>query len=69
MAATSLNKNNSAVKRIMQEARELANDPCTDYTAAPLEDDIFVSSLIFVAVKYESFARGMALHTPWTYWD
>jgi len=29
------------VKRIMQEARELANDPCTDYSAAPLEDDIF----------------------------
>lgn len=26
-----------AVKRIMQEARELANDPCTDYTATPLE--------------------------------
>ncbi|CAL1704134.1 unnamed protein product [Somion occarium] len=25
----------------MQEARELANDPSTDYTAAPLEDDIF----------------------------
>lgn len=25
----------------MQEAKELANDPCTDYTAAPLEDDIF----------------------------
>ncbi|TEB36150.1 UBC-like protein [Coprinellus micaceus] len=41
MAAKALNKNNSAVKRIMQEARELANDPCTDYHAAPLEDDIF----------------------------
>ena len=27
----------AAVKRIMQEARELANDPCTDYHAAPLE--------------------------------
>ncbi|TBU47997.1 ubiquitin-conjugating enzyme/RWD-like protein [Dichomitus squalens] len=40
-ARTGLNKNNSAVKRIMQEARELANDPCTDYAAAPLEDDIF----------------------------
>ena len=26
-----------AIKRIMQEARELANDPCTDYTAQPLE--------------------------------
>ncbi|PIL23797.1 hypothetical protein GSI_13548 [Ganoderma sinense ZZ0214-1] len=38
---TGFNKNNSAVKRIMQEARELANDPCTDYAAAPLEDDIF----------------------------
>ncbi|KAI9566501.1 UBC-like protein [Boletus coccyginus] len=37
----SLNKNNAAVKRIMQEARELATDPCTDYHAAPLEDDIF----------------------------
>ncbi|KAN0141317.1 UBC-like protein [Lactarius tabidus] len=36
-----LNKNNSAVKRIMQEARELANDPSTEYSAAPLEDDIF----------------------------
>ncbi|KIP04768.1 hypothetical protein PHLGIDRAFT_31212 [Phlebiopsis gigantea 11061_1 CR5-6] len=35
------NKNSSAVKRIMQEARELANDPSTDYHAAPLEDDIF----------------------------
>jgi len=38
---TALNKNNSAVKRIMQEARELSNDPSTDYSAAPLEDDIF----------------------------
>jgi len=36
-----LNKNNAAIKRIMREARELANDPSTDYTAAPLEDDIF----------------------------
>jgi len=41
MSASSLNKNHSAVKRIMQEARELSNDPCTDYSAAPLEDDIF----------------------------
>ncbi|KXN82510.1 Ubiquitin-conjugating enzyme E2 32 [Leucoagaricus sp. SymC.cos] len=36
-----LNRNNSAVKRIMREARELVNDPSTDYSAAPLEDDIF----------------------------
>jgi len=38
---TSHNKNNSAVKRIMQEARELANDTSTDYSAAPLEDNLF----------------------------
>ena len=30
-----------AIKRIMQEARELANDPCTDYSAAPLEVGFF----------------------------
>lgn len=41
METKSLNKNNSAIKRIMQEARELSNDPSTDYCAAPLEDDIF----------------------------
>ncbi|KAK0459535.1 non-canonical ubiquitin conjugating enzyme 1 [Desarmillaria tabescens] len=38
MAASSLNKNNSAVKRIMQEARELSSDPSTDYAAGPLEE-------------------------------
>ena len=26
-----------AIKRIMQEAKELANDPSPEYTAAPLE--------------------------------
>ncbi|CDZ97243.1 Non-canonical ubiquitin conjugating enzyme 1 [Phaffia rhodozyma] len=42
MATTAThNKKNSAVKRIMQEARELAEDLSTDYSAAPLEDDIF----------------------------
>ena len=32
-----------AVKRIMQEARELANDPCTDYSAAPLEVSRYIA--------------------------
>ncbi|KAG8933945.1 hypothetical protein FRC02_010880 [Tulasnella sp. 418] len=35
------NKNSSAVKRILSEARELQNDDSTDYSAAPLEEDIF----------------------------
>jgi len=38
---SSHNKNNSAVKRILQEAKELGSDPSTDYCAGPLEDDIF----------------------------
>lgn len=29
------------MKRILQEAKELANDESTDYSAAPLEEDIF----------------------------
>ena len=32
----------TAIKRIMQEARELANDPCTDYSATPLEVGFFL---------------------------
>ncbi|KAG9001558.1 hypothetical protein FRB90_011591 [Tulasnella sp. 427] len=36
-----LNKNSSAVKRIMSEARELRQDDSTEYTAGPLEEDIF----------------------------
>ncbi|KAG0234514.1 hypothetical protein BGW41_001113 [Actinomortierella wolfii] len=35
------NKKSSAVKRIMQEARELAREPSTDFAANPLESDIF----------------------------
>ncbi|KAG9325178.1 hypothetical protein KVV02_002032 [Mortierella alpina] len=35
------NKKSSAVKRIMQEARELVREPSTDFSANPLETDIF----------------------------
>ncbi|KAG8718788.1 hypothetical protein FRC09_012124 [Ceratobasidium sp. 395] len=38
---SSHNKNNSAVKRILQEAKELQNDPSHEYSAGPLENDIF----------------------------
>jgi hypothetical protein len=30
------------VKRILQEARDLANDPSTDYVASPLEVRIII---------------------------
>ena len=37
----------------MQEARELANDPCTDYSAAPLEVHLDSLLLISVPVIYD----------------
>ena len=51
----------------MQEAKELANDPSTDYTAAPLEDDLFVRPWLCAADKYAELAHssGMALYNSW----
>jgi len=40
-AAKAYNKNNAGVKRILREAAELANDPSPDFTAHPLEHDLF----------------------------
>jgi len=40
-AAKAYNKNNAGVKRILREAAELANDPSPDFTAHPLERDLF----------------------------
>lgn len=34
---TSYNLRSPAVKRLLQEARELQQDKCSDYTAQPLE--------------------------------
>ena len=47
----------------MQEAKELATDTSTDYTAAPLEDDLFVSwstSLYFASDAEVHFRNGIA---------
>lgn len=35
------NMNNSAVKRIMRELRELTSNESDDFVAAPLEDNLF----------------------------
>ena len=35
-----------AIKRIMQEAKELANDPSMDYSASPLEVRFFPDSYV-----------------------
>jgi len=53
------NKNNAAVKRILQEARELANDSSTDYHAAPLEDNIFDWHCTIRGPKDTEFEGGL----------
>ncbi|KAF8710406.1 UBC-like protein, partial [Rhizoctonia solani] len=42
---SSHNKNNAAVKRILQEAKELMNDPSHEYSAGPLEVSNALSTL------------------------
>jgi len=81
-SASSMNKNNSgrytllllswylnscpAVKRIMQEARELANDPSTDYVAAPLEVLRFtINNLLLTLTLALGRHLWMALYNPW----
>ncbi|KAJ7063104.1 ubiquitin-conjugating enzyme/RWD-like protein [Mycena amicta] len=59
-----LNKNNSAVKRIMQEARELANDPSPEYSAAPLEDDIFEWHCTLRGPAGTEFEGALMMLTP-----
>eukprot|EP00250_Pteridium_aquilinum_P033072 c5172_g1_i1 orf=112-1059(+) len=41
MSATKFNMSNPAVKRILQEVKEMQTNPSDDYTSLPLEDNIF----------------------------
>ncbi|KAI5065091.1 hypothetical protein GOP47_0019786 [Adiantum capillus-veneris] len=41
MAAPKFNLNNPAVKRILQEMKEMQSNPSEDYMSLPLEDNIF----------------------------
>ncbi|MCO5549249.1 hypothetical protein L7F22_002716 [Adiantum nelumboides] len=41
MAAPKFNLNNPAVKRILQEVKEMQSNPSDDYMSLPLEDNIF----------------------------
>lgn len=56
---TSHNKKSSAVKRILSEARELASDTSTEYTAAPLEDNIFEWHFTLRGPSSTEFADGL----------
>jgi len=52
------NTNNSAVKRIMHEMREMAEEPHYQYSAAPLEDNIFEWHFTIRGPKDTEFEGG-----------
>ncbi|KAL1803695.1 hypothetical protein ACET3Z_032342 [Daucus carota] len=41
MADEKYNRKNPSVKRILQELKEMQNDPCDDFMSLPLEENIF----------------------------
>ncbi|BGP29832.1 hypothetical protein JCM10296v2_001578 [Rhodotorula toruloides] len=41
VARAGLSTRSAGVRRLLQEAKELENDDCPDFAAAPLEDDLF----------------------------
>ncbi len=57
--ATSHNKKSSAVKRILSEARELANDSSDLYSASPLEDNMFEWHFTLRGPANTEFANGL----------
>ncbi|KAK0551353.1 hypothetical protein OC846_003314 [Tilletia horrida] len=60
MATTvSHNRKSSAVKRILSEAKELASDPCTEYTAQPLESNIFEWHFTLRGPQDTEFQHGL----------
>ncbi|KAI8336575.1 ubiquitin-conjugating enzyme/RWD-like protein [Chlamydoabsidia padenii] len=54
----SYNLKNSAVKRILQEAKELANEKTSEYEAHPLEDNIFEWHFTVIGPKDTDFDGG-----------
>ncbi|KAN0066129.1 hypothetical protein ACQY0O_000223 [Thecaphora frezii] len=57
--ASSHNKKSSSVKRILSEARELAADTSSEYTAAPLEDNIFEWHFTLRGPSSSEFENGL----------
>lgn len=58
MASKGLNPNSSAVRRIMKELKELELNPSSEYTASPLEQNIFEWHFTIRGPEDTSFAGG-----------
>lgn len=59
MNTKGLNTNHSAVRRIMQEMRELRESPSSEYTADPLEDNVFEWHFSIRGPRESVFEQGL----------
>jgi len=60
MAATAkYNRSNPAVKRILQEVKEMQSNPSPDFMALPLEEDIFEWQFAILGPRDSEFEGGI----------
>ncbi|CAJ2507231.1 Uu.00g084170.m01.CDS01 [Anthostomella pinea] len=59
MATPKFNTKSPTIKRILKEAAELTNSPSPEYTASPLESDLFEWHFTLRGPPKSAFAEGM----------
>ncbi|KAI1821554.1 ubiquitin-conjugating enzyme/RWD-like protein [Xylaria intraflava] len=59
MATPKFNTKSPTIKRILREAAELSNSPSPDYTASPLESDLFEWHFTLRGPPKSAFAEGL----------
>ncbi|KAK6066847.1 ubiquitin-conjugating enzyme [Seiridium cupressi] len=59
MATSKFNSKSPTIRRIMKEASELSNSPSPDYTATPLESDLFEWHFTLRGPPNSPFAEGI----------
>ncbi|KAI8958237.1 UBC-like protein [Daldinia sp. FL1419] len=59
MAAATFNSKSPTIRRILKEAAELSTSPSPDYTAAPLESDLFEWHFTLRGPPQSAFAEGI----------
>ncbi|KAJ4793318.1 Ubiquitin-conjugating enzyme E2 32 [Rhynchospora pubera] len=58
-AAARYNRNNPAVKRILQEVKEMQSNPSDDFMSLPLEEDIFEWQFAILGPRGSEFEGGI----------
>ncbi|KAF3322676.1 ubiquitin-conjugating enzyme E2 32 [Carex littledalei] len=58
-AAARYNRNNPAVKRILQEVKEMQSNPSDDFMSMPLEEDIFEWQFAILGPRGTEFEGGI----------